>query len=355
MVLKRHILWMSFLVLACQRVPEWEVRRDSPDQQKLLQQLSRIQEWMWTCRGVLSKEWNPALHPPAGLLMSRFIDEFKRGGLTVVDVSSSQTVLGTALLWSREGLLLFLNHWMEYASDVECRGPQGEWLKAELIGSDADLNLALLRVDADDLPKKFKRGVVGLSDWAKAHKVDLEDRLYVLASSHVGMIDRLPVASQLLRTNLQTGIDESLIVFSPAPPPHFAGGLLMNDSGEALGYLFPRSSGSWGAALAMGRVSDLVNELRATGSIKRVYLGMVVRWAPDNGFVVQEIEVGGAAYAAGIRLGDILVEWNGQRITDSTDWPSLTAKDLGSLIDVRLLRNSREIELQIETKRALRP
>lgn len=346
MVLSR-ILFLAFFAVtatACQRVPEWEMRADRAQKGSLLQQWPQYQRWLWTCRASVT-DLRDEVFPPTGIAVSKFLGDFHSSGLTIVDALGTKRLLGTAVLWNQEGLLISLDHWTSGASDLECRNGEVDWQAASVITRDEGLNLSVIRVN----PASWKKSV-RFGEWPKGERPKLDDELWVLASPYPGMVERNQVFLNALKGSLQTGIDEHLLLFSPAPADEMAGGVLVNSRGEWAGYLNGKQKSVWGRALTVNFVNDMVRELLAKGEVRRLYLGMHVRWIPAVGFVVHEIAVDGAAFVSGIRLGDVILSWNGKKLTEAADWPSMKLKDLGSEVELSILRSGKEIQLKLVVK-----
>lgn len=330
---------------ACQRVPDWEIQKQSTESSPLVKQLSQYHRWLWTCRAQVGRLQDPQVIPPTGIAVAQFLDDFRRAGLTVVDSLGSKRILGTAVFWSADGLLVTLNHWLEGASEIECRNAEIDWQPATLFRRDVDLNVALLQISAQAASKSGRFG-----EWPRAKSPAVDAQLFVMASPFPGLVERHPVNSVWLKNSLQTGVDENLKLFSPSPPDHLAGGVLTNDRGEWLGFLNFKNRSIWGRALLVDFLENVVEELQVKGEVRRLYLGMLVRWVPAVGFIVQELQVDGAAYNAGIRLGDVIVRWNGKRLSESRDWPSLKLSDLASSVDIDLLRSNREVQIKMSIR-----
>jgi S1-C subfamily serine protease len=344
-VLKACSILMLALLAACHRVPDWEVRDDRSQSSALMKQWAQYHRWLWTCRANVGRTDESDGILPTGIAITNFLTEYRRAGLTVVDSLGSKRILGTAVLWGDEGLLVTLNHWLSSATELECRNAENDWQPATLQQRDPDLNLAVLRISSQAGRKSGRFG-----EWPKAPRPQLDDQLTVLAAPYPGMVERQPVNLVWLKGSLQTGIDEHLHLFSPSVAPHFAGGVLVNARGEWLGFLNSQHSGLWGQAISASFLSEAISELLSKGEVRRLYLGILVRWVPNQGFVVQELEVDGVAYSAGLRLGDVIVRWNGKKLTEASDWPSLKLSDLGSTVDIDLLRSDRAVQIKMTVR-----
>jgi len=320
------------------------MRADRAKKGSLLQQWPQYQRWLWTCRASVTS-FRQDVFPPTGVALSKILEDFHNSGLTIVDALGTKRLLGTAVLWNQEGLLVSLDHWTSTASDLECRNGEVDWQPASVITRDEGLNLSVIRVN----PASWKKSV-RFGEWPKGERPKLDDELWVLASPYPGMVQRNQVFLNALKGSLQTGIDEHLLLFSPSPPDEMAGGVLVNSRGEWAGYLNSKQKSLWGTALTVDFLNEMVRELLSKGEVRRLYLGMQVRWIPAVGFVVHEIALDGAGFVSGIRLGDVILSWNGKRLTEAADWPSMKLKSLGNEVELSILRSGKEIQLKLAIK-----
>lgn len=340
-----RLLLFSFVLLACERIPDWERHSSSGVSKDRWEAFHALRPWLWTCRGKQVQYRLGDGGSLVGLEIENFLDQFRASGLSVVDTSGLKTLMGTAFLWDREGHLLTLYHWVEQSSEIECRNATSNWTEVKLVGEDRPLNLALLKLnnisDHKDLEVR--------PSWVAASKgPGFDDEVYIVTAAFPGALDQIRVYPEIFREKLYTGLDDELVLFQPSPPALFRGGLLVNERAEIYAYLFQKSSEAWGAGLRMKSLRELVNSMISGGKISRAHLGMRVRYTKERGFLIQEVEIGGPAYKAGLRVQDELISWNSKQLTQFSDWPIITFKDIGHRITVVYRRDNKEIQTELE-------
>ncbi|PIR22809.1 MAG: hypothetical protein COV44_06530 [Deltaproteobacteria bacterium CG11_big_fil_rev_8_21_14_0_20_45_16] len=346
MVLSKSILIFSSmsLLLACERIPEWEKRDDLSLQSSESLSLKGLESWMWTCRATQVSYRMGAENELSGKSIEAYMEPYRNSGLAVVDPFGEKTILGTGILWDAQGHVLTLQSWVSQSKDLECRGGGTNWIKAEVVGEDGPLNLALLKVNLLPLAKQYSssRRWVG-----RYEEPGFEEKLYLISSSYPGVMDRIPVELQISRSPLFTGLDEALILFSPPPPQAFMASILVDKKSRVLGFVFPPKSTYWGTAIKMERLDTLVEYMIKLGRVERAFIGMRLSFQDQEGFRVTDVEVGGPAYKAGVRANDIVKQWDGRDLKAMNDWPKISFTDKGRSLNLVYTRGSSEVETVI--------
>jgi len=338
-------LWGCVTFAGCERIPEWELKSTRRDTNNQLAGYEQLQNWLWTCRGRQVSYRLGSIESLAGKSVEEFFDQFRVAALSPVEISGDKVILGTALLMDQKGYLVTQFHWVDQVEDIECRNLNIPWIKASSVGTDRPLNLAVLHVELGDKASWFR----GDRKWlVRKEAFQVGDRFKVLSSTYPGMLDQLDVQLQINRPVLHTGIDENLILFLPTVPDVMQGGILVDGDLHLIGiHLAGRSSG-WGTAIDMELLDTVVSSIVEKKTVERPYLGLRVRFVAEKGFRVSEVQVGGPAYRAGIRVDDIITKWNDKKLTRLDLWPELEMKDIGQNIKIVYQRNASEIEAQLE-------
>jgi len=235
---------------------------------------------------------------------------------------------GSGCIIRPDGYIITNEHVIRKAENIWVTLPDGVDLQARLVGSAPRYDLALIKVDADDLPYANLGNSDGLmvGEWVIAIGSPFG---HLLADPHptvtVGVVsafhrDVKAEAShdQILKDMIQT---------DAAINPGNSGGPLVDSNGDVIGIntaIFSRSGGSEGIgfAIPVNRVRWIVEEIMTFGRVRDVYMGMTgmditpaVAAAMDldkvGGVLVQRIHEDGPAYKAGIRAGDLLISING--------------------------------------------
>ncbi len=239
--------------------------------------------------------------------------------------------LGSGVIVSSDGLILTNNHVAEAGDEIMVRiGEHGRQYKAKVVGNDPTSDLALLRIDAKNLP------VVTFADSDQAKVGDL-----VLAvGSPFGFANTVTmgIVSGLGRSGLDSsGMGavnyENFIQTDASINPGNSGGALVDAQGRLIGIntaIFSRSGGNQGIGFAVpsNLARSVIDSLLKYGKVSRGYLGTVVQeLTPDlaeqfkvsadqQGALISEVSAGSAAEKAGLRNGDIITAVNGKPISD---------------------------------------
>jgi S1-C subfamily serine protease len=228
----------------------------------------------------------------------------------------------TATVWSSDGLLVTAHHALERDEGVTVHLGDGRSLAARVLGRDAGTDLALLRVDAQDLvPARWDDG----DGLAVGHLVVMLGRPGRSVRATLGMVSTL---GEGIRTAGGARLDRYLEV-DGSLPRGYGGGALVDVQGRVLGMNTPGLLPG-GATVPTVTLRRVVGELQAHGRVTKGYLGVgvyPVRLSPEDsarvgqaaGVVVVSLEHGGPAEKGGLVLGDVLLSLDGQATTGPGD------------------------------------
>ncbi len=266
--------------------------------------------------------------------------------------------LGTGFVIDEKGLIVTNYHVIDHADEIRVSFTESESeepLKAEVVGKDPELDIALLKVK----PKR-KLQPVSLGD---SEALEVGERVLAIGnpfgqghsvtqgiiSAKGRMSPNLPLASYL-----QTD--------APINPGN-SGGPLINMKGEVIGInnaIDARAQGI-GFAIPINAVKKVLPQLRESGSVSRGFVGVAVEPltpelaekldAPKDlkAPVVTQISPGEPAHRAGVQIYDILVEFNGKAIRSGNDLVAeVSATEAGKKVPMKVLRNGREMKLEIQ-------
>ena len=270
-----------------------------------------------------------------------------------------RTGLGSGFIISEDGYILTNNHVVEGASTVLVRMSDRREFEAEVIGTDPRSDLALLHIDAKDLPKL-----------TLASKDDLEVGEWVLAIGSPFGLDYSVTAGIVSAKgrSLPTERNENYVPFiqtDVAINPGNSGGPLFNLNGEVVGVnsqIFTRSGGSIGLSFAIPAsvALNVVEQLKSKGRVTRGWLGVTIQDVDKNlaqsfglkrpgGALVADVSKGSPAAAGGLRSGDIIVKFDGKDIPTSADLPHVVGLVTpGSTVDVEIMRDKKPETVRVE-------
>lgn len=237
---------------------------------------------------------------------------------------------GSGVIISPNGYIVTNNHVISGATEIEVMMENNKTFKAELVGSDPATDIALLKVDAENLPTI----PIGNSD-------NLRLGEWVLAiGSPYGLTSTITagiVSAKGRSMPSETGEFkiESFIQTDAAVNPGNSGGALVNIKGELVGIntAIISNTGSYAGysfAVPVNIMKKITTDLMDFGSVQRAMLGITMQGISDafakeknlsslEGVYIAEVVKGGAADKAGVKVGDILTEINGEKINSGAN------------------------------------
>ncbi|ENA32033.1 peptidase Do [Pseudomonas sp. HPB0071] len=238
--------------------------------------------------------------------------------------------LGSGFIISADGYVLTNNHVVADADEIIVRLSDRSDHTAKLIGADPRTDVALLKIDAKNLPTVK----LGNSDKLKVGE-------WVLAIGSPFGFDH-SVTAGIVSAKGRSLPNENYVPFiqtDVAINPGNSGGPLFNLSGEVVGInsqIFTRSGGFMGLSFAIpiDVAMNVANQLRTEGKVTRGWLGVVIQEVdkdlaesfglekPAGALIAQVLESGPAA-KSGLKVGDVILSVNGQQIVESADLPHL--------------------------------
>ncbi len=263
--------------------------------------------------------------------------------------------VGSGVIISSDGYIVTNNHVVSNSENIEVTLNDKRTYVAKLIASDPSTDIALLKIDADDLPYL----TFGNSD-------DLKVGEWVLAVGNPFNLTSTVTAGIVSAKARNIGVNspfsiESFIQTDAAVNPGNSGGALVNTRGELVGIntAIASQTGSYvGYAFAVPSniVKKVVSDFIKYGEVQRVYLGVNIlqvdhelakqkNLSSTEGVYVQSVYEGGSAQDAGIKPGDVIVAINGNKIKDIPQLQEQLGQfEPGQKITVEVLRgNNREM------------
>ncbi len=297
-------------------------------------------------RKIIRREFNPLLDDP---FFRRFF------GAPDVPRERLETSLGSGVIFSDQGYIITNDHVIEGADAVEVALRDGRTVEATIIGRDPETDLAVLKIELDDLP------AITLGDSEALRVGDV-----VLAIGNpfgVGQTVTSGIVSATGRNMLGINTFENFIQTDAAINPGNSGGALISANGDLIGIntaIFTRSGGSQGIgfAIPVALVKEIMTQIIEHGKVIRGWLGIAVQdldpelaesfgLPTDRGVVVSNIVRGGPAAEAGLRRGDVITHVNGEEVTNARKALDLiTRARPGETIDITAIRGGREVQLK---------
>jgi serine protease DegQ len=268
--------------------------------------------------------------------------------------------LGSGVIVSQNGYILTNQHVVEAADEIQVALAGGKILPARVVGADPETDLAVLKIDASELPA---------ITFAQADSLKVGD--WVLAVGNpfgVGQTVTAGIVSALGRSHLGINTFENFIQTDAAINPGNSGGALVDAAGNLVGVnsaIYSRTGGSQGIgfAIPVSIVRQVMEQIIKTGSVTRGWVGIEVQdLTPElaesfnlkstEGALIAGVLKSGPADAGDVHPGDILLAVNGKPVTDSASLLNLIA-DLkpGVEAHLRVARKQKMLDLKIQVGR----
>lgn len=308
-----------------------------------------------TTSTVIEQPAQRELQLPEGSPFNDFFREFldpRRGGNTE-RAPQRGTALGSGFVISADGFIVTNNHVIADADDIEIEFFTGKSLKAKVIGTDPNTDLALLKVEATDLP------FVPFGDSDKARVGD-----WVLAVGNpLGQGFSVSAGIVSARGRSLQGAYDDYIQTDAAINRGNSGGPLFNMDGEVIGIntaILSPTGGSIGIGFAMAsNVADrVIDQLKEFGETRRGWLGVRIQDVSEDiaeamglekaaGALVTDVP-DGPSKDAGLQTNDVIVKFDGAEVRDTRDLVRrVGAADVGTAVPVEVIRGGKSETLSV--------
>ncbi len=267
-----------------------------------------------------------------------------------------QRSLGSGFVIDTDGYILTNNHVVENADEIVVRLDNEQEHKATLVGKDPKTDLALLKID----------NVSGLTAVPLGDSDTLRVGEWVMAIGNPFGLDH-SVTSGIVSAKgrfIGAGNYDDYIQTDAAINPGNSGGPLLNLRGEVVGInsaIFSRTGGNIGIgfAIPVNLAKELVPQLREKGKVTRGWLGVLIqKVTPEiaeslgleqtHGALVADVVSNGPAAAAGVKVGDVIVEFDGHPVNESNELPMLVARTpLEKQVDLKVLRDKKQMDFTV--------
>jgi Do/DeqQ family serine protease len=272
--------------------------------------------------------------------------------------------LGSGVIISPKGYILTNQHVVEAADEIEVALADGKKFAAKVVGNDPETDLAVLHVDAQNLPAI----VLGQAENLRVGDV-------VLAIGNplgVGQTVTMGIISALHRTGLSINTFENFIQTDAAINQGNSGGALIDSSGNLVGIntaILSQTGGSIGIgfAIPVSTAKQVMEQLIATGAVTRGWVGVELqeitaeladsfKLGTSAGVLVAGVQRGSPADRAGIKPGDIVLRVDGKQVKDPDSVRTLiVALVPGKQITFKLKRGQSELELPVQVGKRPKP
>ncbi|MCD4775978.1 MAG: Do family serine endopeptidase [Candidatus Aegiribacteria sp.] len=268
----------------------------------------------------------------------------------------TMTGIGSGVILSNDGMILTNHHVVGEADEFEVVLQSGERYSGELVGTDPETDLAVIRIDATDLPVV----TIGDSDELKVGQ-------WVLAIGSPFALSQTVtqgIVSFIGRSDVGLAAYEDYIQTDAAINPGNSGGALVDLDGRLVGIntAIATRTGNYqgiGFAIPVNVAVDVMEDLITHGYVRRGWLGVTIQELTpgltehfglresDGGILVSQVLSDTPASASGIRRGDVILTIDGKGFRTVTEFRNMVAEaDPGSQIEVGIFRDGRNVSIQ---------
>jgi serine protease Do len=309
-----------------------------------------------TIKNVSMEQW-PGFNDP---FWRRFFgDQFGQMGQPHQLGPQREHGLGSGVIVTKNGYILTNNHVVDSASEVKVTLQDGREFTAKVIGRDPKSDVAVVKIDANNLP------VVPMAD---SDHVEVGDVVLAVGNPFgVGQTVTEGIVSAKDRGNMGIEDYENFIQTDAAINPGNSGGALVDVEGRLIGIntaILSRSGGSQGVGFAIPSdlARNVMDSLVKYGHVTRGYLGVMIqdvtpalakefKLKGPTGALVGDVVPKGPAAKAGFKDGDVVLQFNGKQVADSRHLKLMVAETKpDSTVPVKILRDGSTKTLEVTVK-----
>jgi len=264
--------------------------------------------------------------------------------------------LGSGVIVSEDGYIVTNNHVIEKAQEIKVMLSSKKDYKAKLIGADPKTDIAVIKIDA--------KGLTALP-WGNSDKLKVGEIVFAIGNPFgLNQTVTMGVISAVGRANVGIADYEDFIQTDAAINPGNSGGALLNARGELVGIntaIVSRTGGYQGIGFAVPSTmaKQVMDSLIKFKKVVRGWLGVSIQEVTSDlaeefgvkdlkGALVSGVVKGSPAEKAGIRQGDVILQYNGKLVEDTGHLRNMVSQTpLGTAVTVKVLRQKKEIEIPV--------
>jgi serine protease Do len=273
--------------------------------------------------------------------------------------NSPMQALGSGVIVSAEGYIVTNNHVVQDATNISVTLNDKRVFKASIVGTDPSTDLALLKIEANNLSflAYGNSDEVRIGEWVLA----VGNPFNLTSTVTAGIISAKARNINILGSQ---GAIESFIQTDAAVNPGNSGGALVNTRGELIGINAAIASGTgsyvgYSFAIPVNIVKKVVEDFMKYGKIQRAYLGIYYKevddqFAKDNslpavqGIYIEDVVKGGAADRAGLKKGDVIITMQGVPVNSKSELlEAVSQHSPGDKLALTLLRDGKQQDIQV--------
>jgi serine protease Do len=299
-----------------------------------------------------------------------FFDQFFRDHFGARQRVERVPSLGSGVILTQGGLVVTNEHVVRDGTEIKVTLTDGRQFDADLIASQQDYDLALLKINGGNLPfaELGSSDDLIIGEWAIAIGNPFG---YLLEDTHptvtVGVISAL---NRNIKTSGDViGVYTGMIQTDAAINPGNSGGALVNSLGQLIGintFIITASGGSMGIgfAIPVSRVEFILDEVNRYGRIREIWIGLLVQemtpliarsfgLESTEGVIVSQVDRGSPADKAGLKRGDVIVEVNGGHIRDfESARRAIFGSRVGDVLEFTIVREGNHKTMRVDVEEA---
>lgn len=267
-----------------------------------------------------------------------------------------QRSLGSGFIIDNDGSILTNNHVVENAQKIVVKLSDEREFEAKVVGKDPKTDVAVVKIDA--------RGGLTTAPLGDSDRVEVGE--WVMAIGNPFGLDSTITAGIVSAKGRHIGAGpyDDFIQTDTSINPGNSGGPLINLRGEVVGInsaIFSRTGGNIGIgfAIPINLVKELLPQLKGKGKVTRGYLGVLIQKVTldiaeslgldrSRGALVANVSKDGPADRAGVKVGDVIVEFDGKEIKESNELPIIVARTaVNRKVQMKVLRDKKEVFLNV--------
>jgi serine protease Do len=264
--------------------------------------------------------------------------------------------LGSGVIVSDDGYIVTNNHVIEKAQEIKVLLLNKRDYKARLIGADPKTDIAVIKIEAKGLPALA---------WGDSNKLKVGEIAFAIGNPFgLNQTVTMGIISAVGRANVGIADYEDFIQTDAAINPGNSGGALINASGELIGIntaILSRTGGYQGIGFAVpsSMAKQVMDSLVKYKKVVRGWLGVSIQEVTSEladefgvrdlkGALVSGVLKASPAEKAGIKQGDVILQYNGKIVEDTGHLRNMVSQTpVGTSVKVRLLRQKKEIDLEV--------
>ena len=284
---------------------------------------------------------------------------------SVVSVRSRTRGIGSGVVWTTEGRIITCSHLVRKLDDVEISLSNGKSYPAKVLGNDPYSDIALLKIEANNSGESTPLKPIDIAD-----SESLKAGQFILALANP--YGEYPSITEGIITSERSsivgggvgwwaGVLDSIVITNAHLNPGYSGGPLVDVEGRMIGLNVAYIS-SRGIAIRASKVKNIAHQLTKDGGIKKAYLGIITdtislpaevsaQLEPfqEEGLMVLSVEKDTPAKKAGLLIGDIIVRFDSEPVTNMHELRRQLLKQdaVGKSVNLVILRGEKKMQLTI--------